>query len=54
MNDYKIVGKSKPNKIRLRSYLQNKIIEIPTKAARRLYEQGLIRILNPDTLYTKI
>lgn len=50
MNNYKIVGLSKPNKVKLSSGIKDKIIEMPIRATRKLQEEGAIRILNPDTL----
>lgn len=54
MNDYKIVGLSKPNKVKLSSKLKDKIIEMPLRITRKLHEEGVIRIQNPDTLYVNI
>lgn len=54
MNNYRIVGLSKPNKVKLSSRLRATTIELPVRITRKLYEEGAIRIENPDTLYVNI
>lgn len=54
MNEYKIVGISKPNKVKLKSLLYKSITELPIRTARKLAEQGVINIKNTDVLYQKL
>lgn len=54
MNNYKIVGMSRPRKVKLVSSATKKIIELPIRLARRMADQGAIKIENPETLYYRI
>lgn len=54
MNEYKIIGFSKPNKVKLFNKLKRGPIELSRQLARRLIERGEIKIENPDSLYHRI
>lgn len=54
MNEYKIIGISRPNNVKMVSSFTKKIVELPKRLARRLVDQGMIEIENPERLYTRI
>ena len=54
MNVFKIVGKSKPDKIKLLSAINKKITEIPRRSVRKMLDSGLIQIENPESLYVRL
>ena len=51
MNVFQIIGESKPNKIKLLSSLNRKITELPRRTVRKMVDNGLISIKNPESLY---
>ncbi len=51
MAAYKIVGESKPNKIKLLSSINKSIVEMSKRSARKMLENGIIKITNPEQLY---
>jgi|GEM_PF-5468913 len=54
MNEHRIVGYSRPNLVRLKSLLRNNTFELPKRTVRRLMDEGIVKIQNPDSLYIKI
>lgn len=54
MYEFKIVGISKPNKIKLKSNMQSNIIELSKRRVRKMIETGLIKVTNPESLYQYI
>jgi len=54
MNEFKIVGESKPSKVKLKSNTEDGITELSKRSARLMFENGIIKISNPDTLYYRI
>ena len=54
MDVFKIIGESKPNKIKLASTVNSNIMEISKRAARKLVDNGLIKIANPEILYLQL
>lgn len=51
MNVFEIVGKSKPNKIKLTSALNKSITELPKSVVRKMVDCGIMKIKNPESLY---
>jgi len=54
MNEYKIIGVTKPNKVQLQSITAGSVTELPQKKARRLLESGSIHVTNPEQLYHQL
>ena len=54
MNVFKIIGESKPEKVKLLSYLNKAVTELPKRSVRKMVDNGLIKILNPESLYINI
>jgi len=54
MNEFRIVGESKPNKIKLKSVESLKITELPKRSVRRMVDIGVINVTNPEILYHQI
>ena len=54
MDTYKVIGKVKPNKVRLASKIRKSIIELPIRTAKRLADQGFLHVENPETFLTRI
>lgn len=54
MNVFKIIGESKPNKIKLVSEINHSITELPKRVARKLADKGVIQIKNPELLYPNL
>jgi hypothetical protein len=50
MNLFKIIGESKPDRIRLLSPSNKRISEIPRRSLRKMVDDGLIQIVNPESL----
>ena len=53
-NKFKIIGESKPNKVRLQVTELNKVIEMPKRKVKILFDAGQLKVINPETLYQKI
>lgn len=54
MNVFKIIGESKPNKVRLKSISNRSTTELPKRTVRNMFETGIINIANPETLYVQL
>ena len=54
MDCYRIIGISQPNYVKLRHDRECRVIELPLRSAKMLYERGTIQVLNPELLYGRI
>lgn len=54
MNVFKIIGESKPDKIQLLSSFNKAVTELPKRSVRKMVDNGLIKIINPESLYLHV
>ncbi len=54
MEVFKIIGESKPNKVKLRSTLNKSTTELSKRVARKLTDIGILKITNPESLYLNL
>lgn len=54
MEIYRIIGLSQPNHVKLRHDKECRVIEMPLRSAKMLYERGTIQVLNPELMYLSI
>jgi hypothetical protein len=51
MNLFKIIGESKPDRIKLLSPSNKRVSELPKRSLRKMVDDGLIQIVNPESLF---